>query len=229
MESLTHTEYTAELTWADALKAEKSKDYFQNILQTINSERKAGKIVYPENSDIFNALALTPLNKVSVVIIGQDPYHGPGQAHGLCFSVKKGVPAPPSLMNIFKELQSDLGISIPAHGCLDSWAKQGVLLLNASLSVEKGKPQSHHHLGWHIFTDRIITILNESRSKLIFLLWGSSAQKKGAIIDESKHFVLKAPHPSPLSAHRGFLGCGHFSKANELLVSNGKPEIDWSL
>ena len=172
---------------------------------------------------------MTPFSLVSVVIIGQDPYHGPNQAHGLSFSVKPGIPFPPSLLNIFKEINSDLQIPFPKHGCLASWATQGVLLLNTVLTVEAGKAHSHANIGWEIFTDKIIAELNSRKSGLIFLLWGSHAQKKGEAIDHKKHFVLTAPHPSPLSASRGFFGCRHFSKTNQLLRQQGKPEICWEI
>lgn len=216
-------------TWKDVLNGERELAYFKEAMKFIESERRAGKIIYPKNSEIFNALQITPFDDVRVVILGQDPYHGPGQAHGLCFSVLPGVPPPPSLQNIFKELHEDLGLAIPSHGCLESWARQGVLLLNTSLSVEAGKPQSHSAIGWERFTDRIIRELSDHREGLVFLLWGSHAQKKGQIIDRTKHSVLQAPHPSPLSASRGFFGCRHFSRANELLRSRGSPPIDWAL
>ena len=188
-----------------------------------------GTTIYPQNSDVFNALACTPFSDVRVVILGQDPYHGPNQAHGLCFSVRPPVPPPPSLVNIFQELKSDLGIERPKHGCLESWARQGVLLLNAVLTVEAEKAGSHAGRGWEKFTDRVIQELNEKRSHLVFLLWGAYAQKKASFVDRSKHLVLEAPHPSPLSAHRGFLGCRHFSKANAYLAANGQAPIDWRL
>ena len=178
---------------------------------------------------VFAALDATPFDKVKVVILGQDPYHGFGQAHGLCFSVQHGTAVPPSLENVFKELQRDLGIARPAHGCLTHWAEQGVLLLNAVLTVEEGRAGAHQGKGWEGFTDHIVEVLNREREHLVFLLWGSYAQAKGKMIDTSKHRVLKAPHPSPLSAHRGFIGCGHFSKTNEYLVRHGMTPIDWSL
>lgn len=217
------------LSWKDVLAGERDKTYFKDLLSSIETERKQGKIIYPANSEIFNALHLCPFDRVKVVIIGQDPYHGPNQAHGLCFSVKPGVPAPPSLLNIFKELKSDLGIEAPSHGSLESWAKQGVLLLNAVLTVESGKPQSHANKGWEQFTDRIVQELNQRKSALVFLLWGAYAQKKCAVIDRSKHTVLEAVHPSPLSASRGFLGCNHFSKTNQALSISGLAPIEWAL
>ncbi len=218
-----------ELSWKSVLSTEKEKPYFKSILSRIEEERKKGQVIYPKNADIFNALQLTPFEEVKVVILGQDPYHGPNQAHGLCFSVQAGVQPPPSLQNIFKEIHDDLGLPIPKHGHLEKWAKQGVLLLNAVLSVRAGLPQSHTDIGWEQFTDKIISELNSKRTGIVFLLWGSSAQKKGAVIDPTKHFILTAPHPSPLSAHRGFMGCKHFSKTNEILKKQGKTQIDWSL
>jgi len=217
------------LTWKDVLADEKQKDYFQSALQFVKDERIKGKTIYPKQSDIFNALKFTPLEDVKVVIIGQDPYHGPNQAHGMCFSVQAAVPTPPSLQNIFKEIHGDLGLPIPNNGYLEKWAKQGVLLLNAVLTVEAAQPQSHANVGWETFTDKVIKVLNAEKEGLIFLLWGSSAQRKGQIINPARHHILKAPHPSPLSAHRGFLGCKHFSKTNELLEKMGKEPIDWQL
>lgn len=216
-------------TWEDALKGEREQAYFQAALNFVKQERTKGRIVYPAQGDIFNAFKYTPFDQLKVVIIGQDPYHGPGQAHGLCFSVKPGVAKPPSLLNILKELQDDVGVPMPNHGCLEKWAKQGVLLLNTSLTVEAGKPQSHANIGWEKFTDKVIQILNEQKQGLIFILWGSPAQKKGAMIDPTKHHILKAPHPSPLSAHRGFFGSKPFSKTNELLKKMGKEPVDWAL
>jgi uracil-DNA glycosylase len=216
-------------TWKEILSGEKEASYFKKILDFLEKERSKGKTIYPKNSDIFNALSLTPFEKVKVVIIGQDPYHGPNQAHGLSFSVKSGVPPPPSLINIFKELVSDVGIPYPKHGCLEKWAEQGVLLLNAVLSVEDGKPQSHGNIEWQRFTDKIISELNSKKENLVFLLWGAHAQKKGEGIDRSRHFVLTAPHPSPLSASRGFLGCKHFSQTNQFLKNKGIASIDWEI
>ncbi|WP_431891989.1 uracil-DNA glycosylase [Pectobacterium colocasium] len=217
------------LTWHDVLAQEKQQPYFINTLEFVGKERAAGKIIYPPQKDVFNAFRFTELHQVKVVILGQDPYHGPNQAHGLSFSVRPGVPAPPSLANIYKELASDIpGFEIPRHGFLQSWAEQGVLLLNTVLTVEAGQAHSHANLGWETFTDRVIAALNEQREGLVFLLWGSHAQKKGNIIDQRRHHILKSPHPSPLSAHRGFMGCKHFSQANQLLEQQGLPPIDWT-
>lgn len=232
MEAAQQTLFQSEsqaLTWKEVLAGERDESYFRELLTFIESARAAGKRIYPPNHETFNALQHTPFNQVKVVIIGQDPYHGAGQAHGLCFSVKPGVPIPPSLHNIFNELRDDLGITVPQHGCLEKWAAQGVLLLNAVLSVEEGIPGSHANKGWERFTDRIIRELNERKDDLVFLLWGAYAQKKCTMIDRARQHVLEAPHPSPLSASRGFFGCKHFSRANELLRKSGQPEIDWSL
>lgn len=215
--------------WKDVLAAEKEKYYFQDIMKQLNEKKAAGKTIYPPPDEVFTAFKLTPYSKVKVVIIGQDPYHNAGQAHGLSFSVKKGVAQPPSLSNIFKELRDDLGIAIPNHGCLEAWAKQGVLLLNASLTVEAHQPQSHAKLGWQRFTDKVIESLNQHPQGIVFLLWGSYAQKKAELIDKDKHIILTAPHPSPLSAHRGYFGCKHFSKANEALTRLGREPINWTL
>ena len=193
-------------------------------------ERKArGVEVYPPGPSIFAAFDATPFDRVKVVVLGQDPYHGPGQAHGLCFSVQPGVDVPPSLLNIYKEIERDVGVRRPDHGCLLPWARQGVLLLNAVLTVEAGKAGSHQGKGWEGFTDHVVETLNREREGLVFLLWGSYAQAKGKVIDPRRHKVLKAPHPSPLSAHRGFMGCGHFSAANEYLTRRGQAPIDWAL
>lgn len=216
-------------TWKEVLQGEKDSDYFRKLMNFIERERALGKIIYPKAAEVFSALSSTPFEGVKVVIIGQDPYHGPNQAHGLCFSVKPGVSFPPSLVNIFKELSSDLGIPMPQNGHLEKWALQGVLLLNAVLTVEAGRPQSHSNIGWERFTDRIIKEINDRRKGVVFLLWGSQAIQKAKEVDTSKHFILTAPHPSPLSAHRGFLGCKHFSKTNEILKKLGRPEVDWSL
>jgi uracil-DNA glycosylase len=218
-----------ENSWKRHLEDEFQKPYMKRLKDFLVSEKKKGKMIYPKGGEIFEALNATPFDKVKVVILGQDPYHGPGQAHGLSFSVKPGVPPPPSLQNIYKELESDLGIKPPRHGYLKHWADQGVLLLNATLSVEKGKAGSHQKRGWEEFTDEIVKELNEQREHLVFMLWGSYAQKKGEGLDTKKHLVLKAPHPSPLSAHRGFFGSRHFSKANKYLEAHGIKPIDWSL
>lgn len=217
-------------TWTDLLAGEKKQSYFQYTLTYVAQRRNEGVVVYPPEDKVFDAFEITKLTDVKVVILGQDPYHGPNQAHGLCFSVLPGIKTPPSLVNIYKELATDIdGFSIPQHGFLESWAKQGVLLLNTVLTVEQGQAHSHKHLGWEKYTDKVVEVLNEHGEGIIFLLWGSHAQKKGKSIDESKHHVLKAPHPSPLSAHRGFFGCRHFSKANSILVSQGKPVINWQV
>ena len=199
------------------------------LSEFLRAEKSAGKHIYPPGRRIFAALDATPFESVKVVILGQDPYHGPGQAHGLCFSVQPGVPVPPSLQNIFAEIQNDLGIARPDHGCLTPWAERGVLLLNSVLTVQAGSPGAHQGKGWEGFTDRVIDALNRDREGLVFLLWGSYAQAKGRLIDTRRHCVLKAPHPSPLSAHRGFLGCRHFSKANQYLEAHGQAPVDWSL
>ena len=216
-------------SWKQVLLGEFDKPYMAELRRFLAAEKQQGKRIYPPGELIFNALNSTPFDQVRVVILGQDPYHGPGQAHGLCFSVLPGVPVPPSLQNIFKELRSDLGLTPPNHGCLAAWAGQGVLLLNAVLTVEAGKPASHERRGWETFTDVIVTRLNEQRSHLVFLLWGSYAQRKGAIIDRGRHLVLESPHPSPLSASRGFFGNHHFSRANGYLRQHGLGEIDWAL
>lgn len=218
------------LTWQDVIGAEKQQDYFQQTLNFVESERAAGKAIFPPAKDVFNAFRATEFNDVKVVILGQDPYHGPRQAHGLCFSVLPGIKTPPSLVNMYKELAQDIdGFQIPAHGYLQSWAEQGVLLLNTVLTVEQGKAHSHAKTGWETFTDKVIEAVNQHQSGVVFLLWGSHAQKKGRFIDRNKHHVLAAPHPSPLSAHRGFFGCGHFSHANQILNCQGKATIDWHL
>ncbi|HMU45898.1 MAG TPA: uracil-DNA glycosylase [Chitinophagaceae bacterium] len=218
-----------EESWKEALKNEFSKPYFQQIALHIKTEKSQGKTIYPPGRFIFNAFDTTPLDKIKVVILGQDPYHGPGQAHGLCFSVQYGVPPPPSLVNIFKELHSDIGIAIPNHGNLTHWAEQGVFLLNASLTVRSGEPMSHSKIGWANFTDTVIKTISNQKDHVVFMLWGKFAQEKRVLIDESKHLILKAAHPSPLSANAGFFGCQHFSKANAYLVSKGIDPIDWSL
>ena len=217
-------------TWQDALGPQKEAEYFTRLLARVEAEREAGKVIYPPQQDVFNALKYTPLESVKVVILGQDPYHGPDQAHGLCFSVLSGVKTPPSLVNIYKELAADIdGFVIPKQGTLTSWAEQGVLLLNTVLTVEQGKAHSHAKWGWETFTDAVIHAVNRHQQGVVFLLWGSHAQKKGMHIDTSKHHVLSAPHPSPLSAHRGFLGCKHFSQTNQLLSSQNKSPINWQV
>ncbi len=219
---------SAPLTWHDVISHEKEQPYFHDTLAFVANERAAGKTIYPPQKDVFNAFRFTEFSDVKVVILGQDPYHGPNQAHGLSFSVLPGVAIPPSLMNMYKELASDIsGFVTPTHGFLQSWAEQGVLMLNTVLTVERGLAHSHAQLGWETFTDKVIATLNEHREGIIFLLWGSHAQKKGNIIDGSRHHILKAPHPSPLSAYRGFLGCKHFSQTNQLLEQSGNAPIDW--
>ena len=215
--------------WLERIGGEFDQPYMAELKRFLLAEREQGKRIFPKGSEWFRALNLTPPEKVRVVILGQDPYHGPGQAHGLCFSVKYGVQTPPSLKNIYRELESDLGIAPARHGFLEHWADQGVLLLNTVLTVEMARPASHRDRGWERFTDRIIAEVNSKEEPVVFMLWGSYAQKKAAFVDTSKHLVLKAPHPSPLSAHSGFLGCRHFSKANDFLESHGLPPIDWAL
>ena len=209
--------------WKQHLASEFQQGYMAELRQFLAAEKQAGKTIYPPGPDIFNAFNLTPFERVKVVILGQDPYHGPDQAHGLCFSVQKGVKTPPSLVNIYKEIQRDLGHAPPSHGNLVHWAEQGVL------TVEAGQAASHQKRGWETFTDQAVEHLNRHREGLVFLLWGSHAQKKGRLIDRDKHCVLTAPHPSPLSAHRGFLGCGHFSRANQYLLQQGLTPIDWAV
>ncbi|HMR91459.1 MAG TPA: uracil-DNA glycosylase [Chitinophagaceae bacterium] len=218
-----------EESWKAALQEEFSKPYFHNLVLHLKTEKAQGKTIYPPGSLIFNAFNTTPLEKVKVVILGQDPYHGAGQAHGLCFSVQQGVPPPPSLINIFKELHDDLGMTIPNHGNLTRWAEQGVFLLNASLTVRAAEPMSHAKIGWAAFTDTVIKTISDKKQQVVFLLWGKFAQEKRVLIDESKHLILRSVHPSPLSAHGGFFGCRHFSKTNQYLVSNGMDPIDWQL
>jgi uracil-DNA glycosylase len=199
------------------------------LAEFLRQEKRAGKAIYPPGPDIFNAFAHTPFEQVRVVILGQDPYHGPGQAHGLCFSVRPGVPPPPSLQNIFAEIERDLGYPRPDHGCLTPWAEQGVLLLNSVMTVEQGQAGAHQNKGWEGFTDAAIEALNREREGLVFLLWGAYAQRKGKLVDPQRHLVLSSAHPSPLSAHRGFIGNGHFSAANRYLQGRGQTPIDWSL
>lgn len=219
-----------EASWAAVLKNEFSKPYFQQIVTFLKTEKAAGKIIYPPGSLIFNAFYQTPFNKVKVVLLGQDPYHGPGQAHGLSFSVPNGIKPPPSLLNIFKEMEKDTGIAMPReYGNLTRWAEQGVLLLNAALTVRANEPNSHAKFGWAEFTDAVIQKISDQKQGVVFLLWGKFAQDKQALIDETKHFILKAAHPSPFSADRGFFGCKHFSKTNELLSKEGISPIDWKL
>lgn len=226
---MTDNKIKLDESWLEHLHNEFEQPYMQGLKQFLLSERQQGKVIYPQNNLIFNALNSTPLDKVKVVILGQDPYHGPNQAHGLCFSVLPGTPFPPSLKNIFKEIEQDLGINKPDHGCLQAWADKGVLLLNATLTVEQAKAGSHQGKGWEEFTDKVIEVINQECEGLVFLLWGSYAQKKGQFIDADKHCVLKSPHPSPLSAHRGFLGNKHFSQTNEWLKLRGKEPIDWQI
>ena len=218
-----------EESWKSRLSDEFDKDYMVELRQFLNDEKAAGKMIYPKGGQYFYALDQTPYDKARVVILGQDPYHGPGQAHGLCFSVAPGVRLPPSLQNVFKEIRQQLGIEFNGNGCLLPWAQQGVLLLNAVLTVEEGQAASHQGKGWEAFTDRVVELLNERDEPLVFMLWGSHAQKKGKHIDRDKHLVLTSPHPSPLSAHRGFFGNEHFIQANEFLEKSGKPVIDWSV
>lgn len=215
--------------WITLLAHEKEKPYFTDIMSLLQAKRADGKIIYPAEPDIFNALKYTAFSDIKVVILGQDPYHNPAQAHGLCFSVPKNCAPPPSLVNIFKELKNDCNIEIPNHGCLEKWAKQGVLLLNSTLTVEENKPASHANIGWQQFTDTIIRTINSHPKQIIYLLWGAHAHKKSALIDAKKHVILTAPHPSPLSAYRGFLGCKHFSKTNALLIKAGRTPIDWEI
>jgi uracil-DNA glycosylase len=217
-----------EESWKDVLKDEFDKQYFKELKEFLIDE-KSRYTVYPPGGLIFNAFRLTPFDKARVVLLGQDPYHGQGQAHGLCFSVPRGITAPPSLVNIFKEIERDLGIPVPSHGNLERWARQGVLLLNATLTVRANQPGSHQRKGWETFTDAVIGKLSEKRVGLIFLLWGKFAQEKEALIDTNRHYILKAAHPSPYSAYNGFFGCRHFSKTNEILRKHGLDEIDWRI
>ena len=214
--------------WLDALKGEFKKPYYKQLFDKVNDEYRRFQI-FPPADDIFNAFHLTPLSKVKVVILGQDPYHNVGQAHGLCFSVKKGVEAPPSLVNIYKELQDDLGCRIPRHGCLTKWAEQGVLMLNTVLTVRAHQANSHRGIGWEEFTDAAIMALNGQDRPIVYIRWGSPAQRKAAMLHNPKHLILKAPHPSPLSAYRGFFGSRPFSQANEFLTSHGIEPVDWQI
>lgn len=220
---------TLDESWRTALGAQFTQPYMAALKAYLTERKAAGKTIFPRGADWFNALALTPLPSVRAVILGQDPYHGPGQAHGLCFSVPPGVRPPPSLINIFKELKSDLGIDPPGHGFLEHWAKQGVLLLNSVLTVEMGQAGAHAGRGWERFTDAVIAQVNALETPVAFLLWGAYAQKKAAFVDGSRHLILKAPHPSPLSAHNGFFGCRPFSRANDFLAANGRGTINWAL
>jgi uracil-DNA glycosylase len=226
--------FELEPSWTAALKQELQKPYIASLAAFVEKERRGSLPIYPPRELVFNAFRLTPLAQVRVVIVGQDPYHGPHQAHGLCFSVPKGIPLPPSLKNIYKELAEDVGISPPQHGCLTAWAKQGVLLLNTTLTVRQSEPMSHHGKGWEQFTDAVIRVLCRQKESLIFLLWGKSAQEKYRHFEEprlgdtSKHIALKAAHPSPFSAHQGFFGCRHFSQVNTYLKERGQALIDWN-
>jgi uracil-DNA glycosylase len=218
-----------EASWKEVLAEEFKKPYFKQIAQHLKTEKEQGKTIYPPGSQIFHAFEATPFDKVKVVIIGQDPYHGPKQAHGLSFSVQQGVATPPSLINIFKELHEDVGLPIPRHGHLENWAKQGVLLLNASLTVRAGEPMSHAKLGWEKFTNTVIEKVSHFRENIVFVLWGRFAQEKQSLIDEKKHYIIKSAHPSPLSANNGFFGSRPFSKINTYLVKKGIDPIDWAL
>lgn len=215
--------------WLEVVGSEFEQPYMRALKSFLVERKAAGAQVYPPGQLIFNALDSTPPSTIRVVILGQDPYHGPGQAHGLCFSVRPGVRVPPSLVNIFKELHDDIGFRIPRHGCLQPWADHGVLLLNAVLTVERGRAGAHQGRGWERFTDRVIEVVNAGERPVVFMLWGAQAQRKGAGIDRNRHLVLTAPHPSPLSAHRGFFGCRHFSQANQWLEAQGMDPVDWAL
>lgn len=219
---------TGRTDWNPVLRGEFDKPYWP-LLQQFVADERAQHVVYPPATEVYAALHLTALADVKVLILGQDPYHGPGQAHGLCFSVREGVRTPPSLRNIFTELQSDLGIPPPAHGNLESWARQGVLLLNATLTVRANEAASHQGKGWEIFTDQVIRTVNEQPDRVVFMLWGSSARKKAQLVDTSRHVIIESPHPSPLSAHRGFLGSRPFSRANDALAEAGRDPVDWRL
>jgi uracil-DNA glycosylase len=218
-----------EESWKAALATEFTSPYMQQLKDFLLVQKQSGKRIFPKGSEYFRALDLTPLATVKVIILGQDPYHGLGQAHGLCFSVRPGVRIPPSLVNIYKEMETDLGIKPPRHGFLEHWARQGVLLLNSVLTVEEAQAASHQGKGWERFTDAVIRKVNEECEAVVFMLWGSYAQRKAAFVDTDRHLVLKAPHPSPLSAHNGFFGCRHFSKANAFLQSHGRAPVDWEL
>lgn len=226
---MTTTEVRLEEGWKRMLGAEFDSPYMKQLREFLLAEKNGGKRIFPKGSEYFRALDLTPLDRVRVVILGQDPYHGAGQAHGLCFSVRPGVRIPPSLVNIYKELSADLGIPPARHGFLESWSRQGVLLLNSVLTVEEARAGAHQGRGWERFTDAVIRLVNEHCEHVVFMLWGSYAQKKAAFVDGQRHLVLRAPHPSPLSAHNGFFGCRHFSKANAFLQAHGLEPIDWRL
>lgn len=226
---MTEAKVKLEPSWKAHIGDYLARPDMQALGEFLRAEKQAGKVIYPPGPEIFAAFDHTPFDAVRVVILGQDPYHGPGQAHGLCFSVRPGVPSPPSLQNIFKEIQRDLGFRVPDHGCLTPWADRGVLLLNSVLTVQQSMAASHQGKGWEGFTDAAIEALNREREGLVFMLWGAYAQRKGRLIDSARHCVLKSVHPSPLSAHRGFIGCGHFSSANRYLEAHGVAPIDWSL
>lgn len=215
--------------WPERLAGEFEKPYMASLATFLAEEEQAGKTLFPASHHCFNALNATPFDEVAVVVLGQDPYHGPGQAHGLCFSVRPDVRVPPSLVNIFREIDAELGIQPPDHGCLQSWAEQGVLLLNSVLTVVQGQAGAHQGKGWEQFTDAVIEQINREREGVVFMLWGSYAQKKGRIIDRDRHLVLQGPHPSPLSAYRGFFGCGHFAQANDWLQAPGRQPVNWQL
>jgi len=229
MDTAKQAEIQLEDSWRSRLANEFEKPYFAELRQFLKTEKAAGKSIYPPGPEIFNAYNSTPFNTVKVVIIGQDPYHGQGQAHGLCFSVRRGVRPPPSLVNIYKELRSDLSLETPAHGCLESWTHQGVFLLNAMLTVEKDQPASHKHIGWQHFTDATIRIISDQRPHVVFILWGAFAQQKEVLIDAEKHLILKSAHPSPFSADKGFFGCRHFSKTNTWLLDHNEEPVNWTV
>lgn len=225
---MTHNIANIDQSWMNAIGGEFERPYMTALGDFLSQEKADGHVVYPQDDDIFNALRMTAFDRVKVVILGQDPYHGPDQAHGLSFSVRDGIALPPSLRNIYKEIEREFDVTMPRKGDLSSWARQGVLLLNATLTVRAAQAGSHQGRGWESFTDAVIHALNNAPNPIVFVLWGAYAQKKGAFIDRDKHLVLQAPHPSPLSAHRGFLGCGHFGKANDFLVRHGHAPIDWT-
>lgn len=218
-----------EDSWQKLLQPEFDKSYFQHVVQFLKEEKLKGKTIFPPGPEIFSAFNLTPIHEVKVLILGQDPYHAAGQAHGLCFSVKEGIKPPPSLVNIYKELHQDIGFVIPPHGHLSHWARQGILMLNASLTVEEAKPMSHSQCGWAQFTDHVIRLISQEKEHIVFLLWGRFAQEKASLIDSDKHLILKAAHPSPFSAYTGFFGCRHFSQTNDYLLAHNKTPIDWQI